>query len=408
MKKILFFIVILFLLCGAVAKKPAPKGSGTFAELDGNNEYTGQNNFEQGVCFDNANFPPELGCQFHQFVFSDEWYTRVADDTIGVAWSEGMKDTTKKFLQMSTAGADYANLTAGGDDVFDDYWGDSSTAGTLSRKDNYFVTTNAGNNQTILLYNNDVSDYAFDVTQTPLTFSFVMNWAEVGISGLNVVEGVLFYDKVPLKIFQIQATRTDGVLGVYQVYIHNNKYLTTELEVTSGVDNIITVNINGTAWSAYSSIDGKIGDSTDIRDGGGPSDFMVLGTAFEDWAGAFIGTNVSYGNHVSGTSTLKLGGIAFTPTNRQFTSIESAITLSDLTQSKDGYTVYIDDSGGNVTQNLPDTPISECEYTFSKIAGSNTTTISGNGNTINGAGTKDVALNTSVTVMYNDDEWRVK
>jgi hypothetical protein len=333
MKKLLAVFIFLCLCIPAHASKvnaPAHPGSGTFAELDEDNEFTGTNIFENGIAFGNMFSPPPLGTQYTLFVYGGELYWRTTDDNLAAGWSIALQDPTIKFLQVSTAGADVADLTAGGDAAFDTYWSAAAPL-TVARVNDKFIMSGpieTAIGSKMLKFNNDVTgppNYTFDVADSPITFNIPANIPAVGTMGAALGESEFFgafgtvggFSELSFKVTRSEdGTVSSMSISVFQLG-HSpaqSQYLITDLEDTFAFDTEVVLSfvVEGTGWVLYA--DGvSIADSTDLPSAGGEPT-MVLFTAIESWTGVTIGSYFNVTDAATEVTVVKIGDLTITPT----------------------------------------------------------------------------------------------
>ena len=407
MKKRLLILTLSFLLLlpvvGYSAKPIKPKSPGISTSDE--NQFTEVQLF-YATAYENLAFPPLLSYQNMIFKYADDWYTRDASLDLAVAWSNtSFSNDFKRFLQISTEGDNHADLTDDDDVIFKDYWSDDLTSGSvISREDNAFVLTSGTAGDNAAVYDNDVTNYIIDNTQTPLTLNFSVRWDENGGGGdsKDGVQVLGFPAAFQVAGLLVRTTRTAGVAGTIQLYVLDTStgpaiFKTFTSLITTPIGRFVPVVVifeGGTAWSVY--VDGqKIGDSTDSATVGGG--LMALGTAIETWDDFNIGPFTST---ASGVTRISLGGITATPTELRQVTITTSTTLSDSTLHKTGYTVYLEDD-----VILPINPNTEDYYIIKSISGTNT--VNGNGKDIDTAGTKNLAEDASIPIKYDGTKWRI-
>lgn len=86
------------------------------------------------------------------------------------------------------------------------------------------------------------------------------------------------------------------------------------------------------------------------------------------------------------------------PTN---STLSIVLKTASYTVTASDYTVLMDSSAGNRTVTLPASPVSGEIHNIKKIATTNTVTVNGNGNTVDGSATFSItSLNQNVTVQF--------
>jgi len=309
MKKILLFLfLILFLSVEGASCFLAIPSQTTSTGTD--NVWSGDNTFSNGISFESLSFPPAISTQYLQYVYGGALYFRAAESNLAVAVSDSLHDTST-FVQASTSDEAYLSFAT--------YW----TGATVTSDNDYFLLTHdrSGAAQKTLFFTNTQTPYVFDTSEVPINLSFVVRFSEPGMQSATATDGlIIFTSEGGAKTIQIAATRdASGNLGVWKFTVFDGGLLnlTTAVDVEPDVDYVVDIELNGTVWQA--TVDGVIiGQSTDIRDGGGAGDTMALTTDFEDWTGAVnkvqIGLQASRSGAIAGTTEIRLGGIAVTPT----------------------------------------------------------------------------------------------
>jgi hypothetical protein len=326
MKKLILLILFLCVAVGAQAAEmqaPAPPGSGTFAELGGDNEFTGTNIFETGIAFGNMSTPPPLGTQYTLFVYGGEWYWRTTDANLAVGWATAFSDSDISFLQVSTYGADFEDLQDGGDAAFDTYWSAASPL-TVDRVNNKFVMSapvlTAVNNT--LLFVNDKPGYIFDVTKTPITVTIPVNFPAIGAELANeyaIIQGEgAGQVQLGFKITRDSNGMVEKMetLVFKQTTIDFSTHIIVDLPDTFNFGNevVFAFIVDGTKWILYA--DGvSIASDEDVPDfssSGSPN--MEMPFPIESWTDTMAGAFLTITDTAAIASQVILGDITVTET----------------------------------------------------------------------------------------------
>lgn len=131
----------------------------------------------------------------------------------------------------------------------------------------------------------------------------------------------------------------------------------------------------------------------------GATDYQVVlggtGAGNGIWFGGTSGQRISAPN----TNSIQHGG--------GLVRAIQTVTDSDLTLDGDEYTVLCEGATATVTITLPASPVTGQIFNIKSIDSTNTVTVAGNGNNIDGSASQTLITDESITIQYDGTEWRI-